>query len=185
MNNKERLAAQIADETLSALDEWRRRIVVEVDGHPLEGRELSMTMQGLPTNGQADVIVEECGAFRITVKVEPIGPHQDLLADRLANDTSLSEWVPATLKDCLAGDRIRIGQDETTVSRTTMGVWNASTGDAWHPRKWPHVELRMDLEANPGLKEYPTDLACEIFMDPARQAAHILAQSFPGSSYVE
>jgi len=95
-----------------------------------------------------------------------------------------AEWVPATFRDCLAGDRIRIGQQETIVRECSLGAWHVDNRDPWRPKGWEHTELRMDLEANPGLKEYPPATACEILMSPDRKAAHLLVQEFPGSQIV-
>lgn len=94
------------------------------------------------------------------------------------------EWVSATFLMCLAGDRIRIGQEETGVLRSSSGTWNVNTSDYWHPRPWVHTELRMDLTANPGFREYPPSTPCEILMSPERKAVHLLMQTFPGSQIV-
>src|SRR4051812_23880369 len=109
--------------------------------------------------------------------------------DRLANAVAEivepdPEWVPATLLLCLAGDHIRIGQDETDVIRSSAGIWHADTSDAWRPRAWKHTELRMDLSANPGFQEYPPNLACEILCTPERTAALLLQTQFPGSAVI-
>ncbi len=94
------------------------------------------------------------------------------------------EWHPATFADCLAGDRIRIGDQESDVLWTTgpqqFHVRNREwTGDDGKVRdhavgRWDHVELRMDLSANPGRREYVPSTACEILCTPERAAALML-----------
>lgn len=103
---------------------------------------------------------------------------------RVVRDDVEQEWVPGTLAQCLVGDRIRIGTDETDVLRCSAGVWHADTSDAWHPRGWKHIELRMDLSANPGFQEYPPNLPCEILATPERKAALLLQSAFPGSAVI-
>lgn len=94
-------------------------------------------------------------------------------------------WVPATFGLCLAGDRIRIGQEETDVLRTTAGVWFVNTSNYWQPTPWKHTELRMDLAANRGWREYSPDVRCEILMSPARRAAFEIMLKFPGTTQVD
>lgn len=102
------------------------------------------------------------------------------------------EWLPATFADCIVGDRVRLGQEETTVRDTNALLWHARnrewTDDAGktrdHQTPWEHTVLRMDLEANPGMHEYPAGTACEILCDAERRAALLLQQGFPGSSVV-
>ena len=94
------------------------------------------------------------------------------------------EWVTATFRDCLAGDRIRLGQEETDVIRCSSGIWHVDTSDAWRPRAWEHLELRMDLAANPGFQQYPPNTPCEILCTPARAALLTLQSAFPGSTVI-
>jgi hypothetical protein len=100
-------------------------------------------------------------------------------------------WVAATLADCLAGDRIRIGSEQTTVNRASRGIWHADTRDEWRPRAWEHVEVRLDLEAVKGpngeslFQPYPPATAIEILCTPERQALLTLSQAFPGSEVVQ
>lgn len=92
-------------------------------------------------------------------------------------------WAPATLVQCLAGDRIRIGTDETDVIRTDGGrVWHADNTDPCRPKPWKHIELRMELAANPGFQEYPPNTPCEILCTPERKASLLLQTQFPGSA---
>lgn len=99
-------------------------------------------------------------------------------------------WLSAAFADCLAGDRIRIGQEETVVRQAGTQKWHARnrewTDDAGktrdHQTPWEHTVLRMDLEANPGMHEYPAGTACEILCDAERKASLLLQQSFPGTS---
>lgn len=86
----------------------------------------------------------------------------------------IKEWRPAALRFVLAGDRIRIGTDETIVTASSLGVWHADNMDPWRPVAWTHEELRLDLEANPGLKQYPANTPCDILCDAARAAALLL-----------
>jgi hypothetical protein len=104
-----------------------------------------------------------------------------------------AQWVPTTLLYALAGDRLRIGQDETDVLRSSSGAWHANvvssvlpSGKTWdkiHP--WEHRELRLELSANPGFQQYPEDLACEILMSAERRAVHLLMSAFPGSTVLD
>jgi hypothetical protein len=106
--------------------------------------------------------------------------------------TAAPEWLPATFADCIIGDRVRLGQEETTVRDTNTLLWHARnrewTDDAGktrdHQTPWEHTVLRMDLEANPGMHEYPAGTACEILCDAERKAFLLLQQGFPGSSVV-
>lgn len=113
-------------------------------------------------------------------------PH-GLLTCEAHNDASVSaevpRWIPATLGAALANDRIRIGVDECTVTRSTYGVWNVT--NEWRPRKWRHAELRMDLTANPGLQQYDPATSCEILMSPERHAIFLLTEAFPGAVVAE
>lgn len=95
-------------------------------------------------------------------------------------------WTPATFAECLAGDRIRLDGEETTVIRSSRGEWHADSSDSYHPRPWPHEELRLELEANheAGLIQYPAEMAIEILCTPARRAALLLQKTFPGSTEV-
>jgi hypothetical protein len=105
----------------------------------------------------------------------------------------ISDWVPTTLLYALAGDRLRIGQDETDVLRSSSGAWHANvissvlpSGKVWdkiHP--WEHRELRLELSANPGFRHYPEDHSCEILMSAERRAVHLLMSAFPGSTVLD
>ena len=88
------------------------------------------------------------------------------------------EWIAATLKDSLAGDRIRIGTEETDVLRSTVGQWHAG-GDSWHPVRWDHQELWLELSANPPYQQYgKPDTEIEILCTPERAAVLLLQQEF-------
>lgn len=94
-------------------------------------------------------------------------------------------WVPAVFLLCLAGDRIRIGDQETDVIRSNSGNWHADNSGYWQPKTWPHVELRMDLAANPGFREYPPQTPCEILCTPERRAVLEVMRAFPGTQQVD
>jgi len=94
------------------------------------------------------------------------------------------EWHPATFADVLAGDRIRLGQDEATVLRCNLGTWHADTSDAWRPVAWTHIELRMELDVVPGFQRYPPGTPCEILCTPERLAVLRLSRAFPGSTVI-
>lgn len=91
-------------------------------------------------------------------------------------------WIPATFADCLAGDHIRIGTEETDVLRANRGIWHADARDEWRPKAWQHLEVRLELAAVGGFPVYPPAQAIEILMTPERHAVHTLAQAFPGST---
>lgn len=91
-------------------------------------------------------------------------------------------WVETTMTNCLINDRIRIGAEETTVLRSTHGLWHADNRDPWFPVKWQHVELRLELEAVSGLKQYPPAASIEILCTPERLAVLRIQEGFPGSA---
>jgi hypothetical protein len=91
------------------------------------------------------------------------------------------EWLPATFADCIVGDRVRLGSEETTVRGSNTLLWHTRNGGR---QGWEHTVLYMDLEANPGMHEYPAGTACEILCDAERKASLLLQQGFPGSSVV-
>lgn len=91
-------------------------------------------------------------------------------------------WIPATFADCLAGDHIRIGAEETDVLRANRGIWHADARDERRPKAWQHLEVRLELVAVGGFPVYPPAQAIEILMTPERHAVHTLAQAFPGST---
>jgi hypothetical protein len=105
-------------------------------------------------------------------------------AENCHGGADIKEWHPATFADCLAGDRIRIGDQESDVLWTTgpqrFHVRNREwTGDDGKVRdhtvgRWDHIELRMDLSANPGRREYVPFTECEILCTPERAAALML-----------
>lgn len=102
-------------------------------------------------------------------------------------------WTPATFLYALAGDRIRIGTDETDVLRSSSGAWHANvvssvlpSGKTWDKvTPWEHTELRLDLSANPGFREYPADTPCEILCTPERLAVLTLMTVFPGTKEIK
>ncbi len=112
-------------------------------------------------------------------------PKGTWLQEESAADTPETGWEQTTLLYCLAGDRIRIGTEETDVLRSGSGVWYVNTADYWHPTPWKHTELRLDLKANPGYQEYPPNLPCEIWMTSGRRAVYTLQQAFPGTTEVK
>ncbi len=97
---------------------------------------------------------------------------------------SRSEWIEATFADCLAGDCIRIGDQESDVLWTTgpqefharNREWIGDDGKVRDHTvgRWDHIEVRMDLSANPGRREYVPSTACEILCTPERAAALML-----------
>lgn len=90
-------------------------------------------------------------------------------------------WVETTMTNCLINDRIRIGREETTVLRSNHGIWHANNAH-WQPTRWDHVELRMELEAVPGFKQYPAAASIEILCTPERLAVLRVQEGFPGSA---
>lgn len=91
-------------------------------------------------------------------------------------------WEPTTLLYCLAGDHIRIGQDESDVLRSSSGAWHAHivssvlpSGKTWDKvTPWEHMGLRLDLSANPGFQEYLPNVPCEISCTAERKAILLL-----------
>lgn len=112
---------------------------------------------------------------------EPIGHGENNCGQ---HDQPDPVWMPAMLRDCLTGDRMRIGSEETDVLHSSIDDWHA-TADQWRPAPWDHEELILDLSANPGRQQYPADLACEILCSPERAATLLLQQSFPGTKPVD
>jgi len=91
-------------------------------------------------------------------------------------------WVPATFADCLAGDRIRIGDQESDVLWTT-GPQQFHVKQGWRDgqrftERWDHIELRMDLSANPGRRVYLPSTPCEILCTSERAAKLELSTLF-------
>jgi hypothetical protein len=103
---------------------------------------------------------------------------------RARNSDLVPEWIETTMRQCLAGDRIRIGAEETDVIRSSSGIWHADSSDAWHPRGWEHLELRMELAAVPGFTQYPPNASVEILCTPGRKALLLLQGSFPGTTVI-
>jgi hypothetical protein len=209
---KDRIGRELAEYITSTMDEWLRQMVVDVEDHPLEGVSLRIRWDAV-TDGAMIANLSEIRdgepivRFGVSVDVQaledlpPIGPENDLgvygidesdhsgvLKDEQETAALASgeppRWMPATFLMCLAGDRIRVGGQETDVLRSSSGVWHANNGDAWHPTPWVHTELRMDLTANPGFQQYPPDTACEILMSPERYAVHLFMQTFPGTQII-
>lgn len=102
-------------------------------------------------------------------------------AENCHGGADVAEWLPATFALCLAGDRIRIGADETDVTSHSLGQWHADVSDPYRPKRWDHVELLMDVTINPGKRNYPPNTPCEILCTPERKATLLLQQGFPGS----
>lgn len=93
----------------------------------------------------------------------------------------VQEWIETTMTNCLINDRIRIGREETTVLRSNHGIWHANNTQ-WQPARWDHVELRMELEAVPGFKQYPAAASIELLCTPERLAVLRMQEGFPGSA---
>lgn len=108
-------------------------------------------------------------------------PLDDAIVALVKSRESAPEWLPATFVQCLTGDRIRLGSEETVVRWTSALQWHADTSDRYQPKSWDHVELRMDLEAAPGRRPYPPDHACEILCDLERAAILGIQSQFPGT----
>jgi hypothetical protein len=149
----------------------------------LDVRECSMCKRQLDVPGDPDSIDcgGDCAACMRQIEAEAV-------AEPLPPPPP--SWVASTLLYCLAGDRIRIGTDETDVLRSSSGAWHANvvssvmpSGKTWDKiSPWEHTELRMELSANPGFQQYPPNLACEIWMTAERLAVHTLMTRFPGST---
>jgi hypothetical protein len=183
---------------IDAVIEWRH----------VAGRDVDQFIPGVSPTGDLKGVVDalifscpECNAGGHTCPGDgnPIshtasncGEHEEE-SFRVEQAKLVRDWVPTTLLYALAGDRLRIGQEETDVLRSSSGAWHANvissvlpSGKVWdkiHP--WEHRELRLELSANPGFRHYPQDHACEILMSAERRAVHLLMSAFPGSTVLD
>ena len=199
---KEAIRQEIAGYILGTAAEWMSLIDLHVD--PVTGRHTPdddhqyRVSWEFPTDDAAVITVKEMdhtevARFGVTITVDtlpdlpPIGPEND---PALAHEQD--DWLPATFADCLPGDRIRIGQEETIVRRARRGQWHARNRE-WvddagkvrdHQTRWDHEELELDLEANPGMHVYPPATPIEILADAERAAVLTLQQGFPGSQII-
>jgi hypothetical protein len=127
----------------------------------------------------ATLLRQDYGKVGNTYSIDYINGFEDAagMLEEQASDDPV--WIETTMTNCLINDRIRIGQEETTVLRSSHGLWHAT--NAWAPARWDHIELRMELEAVPGFKQYPPAASIEILCAPDRLAVLRLQEAFPGS----
>lgn len=205
---KERVRLDLIDYITGTVDEWcmnctsedrngaRYRIAWE---YPTDGAmiaNLSETPHGEP--------VARYGVQIIVDTLPDVPPlHPDTVITRESSGATTMKierwqgdpkvWTPATFLYALAGDRIRIGTDETDVLRSSSGAWHANvvssvlpSGKTWDKvTPWEHTELRLDLSANPGFREYPAETPCEILCTPERLAVLTLMTVFPGTKEIK
>lgn len=158
---------------------------VIVPPRPTEA-ELNIEVIKTGPNTETHILSGQSYADITSFPPEPTGPPEM----KFGSDKT---WEPATLLYCLAGDRIRIGQDETDVLRSSSGAWHAQvvssvlpSGKTWDKvTPWEHTELRLDLSANPGFQEYPPNLPCEILCTLERLAILHLMQGIPGTTVIK
>lgn len=87
-------------------------------------------------------------------------------------------WMSGILGHCLPGDHVRLNGAETGIVSVSLLQFHARnreyTGSDGkvrdHQTPHEHLELRMDITANPGVREYPVSLACEILCSEERAA---------------
>lgn len=186
---KEAVRLQLTDYIVGTTNEWLR--LADLEPSPDQAGQYRISWEN-PTDGAmiASISKTRYGepVVRIGVQImadvlpdlPPIGPENDLGVYGI-DDGPAPEWLPATFVQCLAGDRIRLGSEETVVRWTSALQWHADTSDRYQPKSWDHVELRMDLEAAPGRRPYPPDHACEILCDLERAAILGIQSQFPGT----
>jgi hypothetical protein len=110
-------------------------------------------------------------------------------AENCHGGADVADWVPATIADALAGDRVRLGGSEAVVE----GV-----GPAWHghvrpgsgtssnnpPMAQEHTLIPIRLAGRKELLHLAPTLAIEILADASRRAALVLQHAFPGSTSI-
>lgn len=95
-----------------------------------------------------------------------------------------AEWVPATMREAIKGDTVRLGTSEAKV---------AGIGPDWKghvdPRSGKYEALPLEhtlipvrLEGRDDLLHLAPDLKIEILMTTERRAVLVVQRAFPGSS---
>ncbi|MGL4525389.1 MAG: hypothetical protein ACRCUC_00275 [Aestuariivirga sp.] len=84
-------------------------------------------------------------------------------------------WIASTFLHIEQGDRLRIGQEEATVTRLIKQEWMVDNSDPYRPKSWPHVEVRADVGF--GLTEFPSSTPVEILCDADRKAMLTLSEA--------
>lgn len=103
-------------------------------------------------------------------------------------DTATTEWVSATFTYVLISDRIRLGNDEATITWSSVSTWHADNTDPYRPKSWKHIETRFTLDPDYGLpaKSYfKPNTSVDILMNQERLAIHRWMLANPGSSILE
>lgn len=96
------------------------------------------------------------------------------------------EWMPATWRYVLKGDRVRLGESEAEVTASNVSEWHVDASDYWRPKPWEHTEVKVQLKHTGKVwLPWPPDSEVEILMDGTRKAAYVLQQTFPGTREVE
>jgi hypothetical protein len=188
---KESIRLNLIDYIVGTVDEWLRLAHFDQMPEDKDGIQYRISWEH-PTDGamianiKENQYAEPLARFGVQIIVDtlpdlpPIGPENDLGIYGIGpEDEAPAEWLPATFADCIVGDRMRLDGQETTVRDTNVLLWHTRNGGR---QGWEHTVLRMDLEANPGMHEYPAGTVCEILCDAERKAALLLQQSFPGTS---
>lgn len=89
------------------------------------------------------------------------------------------EYVPAEWQHVLAGDRVRLGDQEAEVTRSNVGTWHVDSSDRYRPRPWEHTEVSISLAH----LDQPLIMApggpVEILADRERAAVLVLQKAFP------
>ena len=150
-NERRRLADYLSQYAHEVVEEWMR--IVEVDEDVPAPGSARFTARArwagdgtftLSESGYGD----ECGTYRLIVKVEPIdvppiGPENDP-----AMRYELS-WVDKTMDDVRAGDRIELRGTEAVVETAYRNGWHVHPASRYEVVRLEHNDVAMRLEGRP------------------------------------
>lgn len=166
----EGLTRYLAEYAANTVQEWMRNVELPDD---IYGKRATWHENNEFTLGDSE-------RYRLHVSVERL---PDLPPIGLAGT---ADWVPATWRYVLTGDRVRLGESEAEVTASNVGDWHVDASDYWHPKAWEHTEVKTKLKHTGDVwLPWPPDSAVEIFMDSTRKAAYVLQQSFQGTREVK
>lgn len=181
MPDREALARYLAEYAADTATEWMRNIVIDDESTGvLEGTGAYVAWQ----TEDGEFILGETkydgsyGRFKLSVSVAAL-PGNDPVQEP-------ASWIAATWRYVLAGDRVRLGQDEAEVTASNVGERHVDTSDYWHPKPWEHTEVKVKLKHTGEVwLPWPPDDEVEIFMDASRACAYILQKAFEGTQPME